>query len=137
MTTARDILTAARALIAQPEAWTQHAYARANKDLVANRSGTPSVHFSSDRAVCWCSYGAVNRAGYGGGEFMPLMTSHRIAEINLAKQALARAMGGRPFDDELEADWKLCNIAKFNDAEGRTHAEVLAAFDRAIEEVSK
>lgn len=136
MTTARDILTAARALIAQPEAWTQHAYARAAKDLVAGRPGMPAVHFSSERAVCWCSYGAVNRAGYGGGEFKPLMDARRIAEITMAKSALARTMGGgSKFEDDI-GDWRLCAISKFNDAEGRTHAEVLAAFDKAIEELS-
>lgn len=138
MTTARDILTAARALIAPPEAWTVGAYARRKDRSYEKPAKNPlnmaAVHFSSSEAVCFCSYGAINRAGYGGGD----ASAQRNAEITLAKHALARAMGGKPFAEErIEADWALATIAKFNDADGRTHAEVLSAFDKAIEELSQ
>ena len=56
-----------------------------------------------DAAVAWCAAGALWKAGTG------------IYEVGLMK----RAIGG-------------CATDAWNDAPGRTQAEVLAAFDRAI-----
>lgn len=72
--TAVDILRAARELIAEPEKWTQGAYARDIEGLSTNES--------SRRAVCFCSSGAVYRVG--GRDL------RRLDAISL----LRRAMGG-------------------------------------------
>lgn len=58
-----------------------------------------------------CAEVAIDRARYGSRE---------------AKLALVKAITG------AESDAVGCNIIYWNDAPDRTHAEVLAAFDRAI-----
>ena len=68
-------------------------------------NGVASV---SDHACAWCSLGAME-AEAGAS------TRARVYAI----RALNRAIDNKPIDD-------------WNDAPGRTHAEVLAAFDRAI-----
>jgi hypothetical protein len=90
----REILIAGRALIADPEHWTQGAIAR----NLENRS------INSDRAdACkFCSIGALNKCS----------TNKNSAPII----ALMVTMEG--------------NVSCFNDT--HTHAEVLAAWDRAI-----
>lgn len=92
--TPREILTAARALIAEPERWTQGAYAR-------DAAGVP-VDDSAETAICWCASGALFK-------FSSLPGADR------ARSAVASIVG--PIPD-------------FNDH--HTHAEVLAAFDKAI-----
>lgn len=102
MTTTRDTLVAARALIAEPGMWTQRAFAR-------NANGLP-VSDSYGLATCWCSVGAIRVA------------SKRSSVRADTASALVRRGIGNP---ESLAEW--------NDAPERTHAEVLEAFDRAIE----
>lgn len=63
---------------------------------------------SQEGAVCWCAVGAIDKSCQG--------------EPRLWRKAadfLGDAVG--------------CAIPKWNDAPERTHAEVLAAFDKAIE----
>lgn len=60
-------------------------------------------------ASCWCAWGALYRAAYDCGD-------KSLDEVEPARAILARSM-----DD---------SIPSFND--NHTHAEVLAAFDRAI-----
>lgn len=93
-----EILKAARALIDTPEKWTRGVYAR---DLAGG-----DVHPSDDRAVCFCSKGALMRiAGLGD-------------DYTKAREKLSEHVGAY--------------IVQFNDDPERTHPEVLAAFDAAI-----
>lgn len=95
-----EILLAGRELISMPERWTKHHYAR---------DSTGRERLSSDQAaICWCSIGAISKAGEG----------HPISKWG-ARTILRDAIGG--------------TISQFNDAETTTHADVLAAWDRAIE----
>jgi hypothetical protein len=68
--------------------------------------GVP-VNARSRRAVCWCSLGAIKREAGG-------YTSNYRGAI----AAFGKSESG---------------IAAWNDVRGRTHAEILAGFDRAIE----
>ena len=68
-------------------------------------NGVQSV---SEHACAWCSIGAVEAE-----------TGASTSALVRALRALNRAIDNKPIDD-------------WNDAPGRTHAEVLAAFDRAI-----
>jgi hypothetical protein len=97
--TPRDVLVAARALIARPEAWTKGAFARA-------ADGTRLYVGERRRRRSRCAAGAYLAAG---GE-----------TDDAGYMALCAAMGG------------VWAVSDFNDAETTTHADVLAAFDRAI-----
>jgi hypothetical protein len=74
-------------------------------DLARNFKGE-AVNSRSPHAVCWCMSGAVRTASF--------YTSDWVAGID----ALGKVMS--------------CSVPKFNDAPGRTQAEVLAKFDEAI-----
>lgn len=60
------------------------------------------------QATCFCALGAVRAAPYAGGRMQAMI-------------ALLRAIG---------PEWS--NVPDFNDARGRTAAEVIAKFDEAI-----
>lgn len=98
-------LRKARALI--EKGWTQEAWARA--------ADGANVPFSSRSAVCFCAAGALNRALQVGG--------HEWGLAEQSWQVLEDAIGVSSSSD----------VVKFNDAPERTQAEVLAAFDKAIE----
>lgn len=104
MKTAVEILKAARAVIEKPESWTKGYYAKAE-----DRTWTIS---NGPKAVCFCSIGAIEKA---------------TGKVHYG--------GGWPFEAEymLRRAADVSNIADFNDAPERTHEEVLAIFDRAIE----
>lgn len=104
MITVHDVLVRARQIISRPEAWTQRALAR-------DKDSNP-VPVSSDLAVCFCSYGADQKAA------SELNAGLRICAE--ADYALQRAAG--------------MGVATFNDS--GSHAEVLAVFDKAIEETA-
>ena len=93
------ILTEARKLIANPDAWTQGVAVRG-----ARGQESPDYY----DAVAWCSSGAID---------------HVCIEETLGNEMDA----GRWFEAHLPD-----TIATWNDAENRTHAEVLDAFDAAI-----
>jgi len=95
-----EILRAAREIISVPERWTQGASALSGRGNVVN-ARSPS-------AKCWCSFGAIDKAG-----------SRSIAKLRTAEGILRAAL-------------KAESIILWNDAPERTHAEVLAAFDQAI-----
>jgi hypothetical protein len=100
----QEILIAARALITRPEHWTQGAYRR---DTNGNK-----LH--RDRgAVCWCPEGAIS--------YVATDDSSRGA-LSAADDLLADAAG---VERGMFTDW--------NDDPRRTHAEVLAVMDLAIE----
>jgi hypothetical protein len=104
MSTLADKLREARALIDTPEKWTQGANAR-------DAAGRKVPAYSS-RARCFCMTGAVIRVMAGGFDAaVPVLGALRKGANGLE--------GGSPH--------------LWNDAPERTHAEVLAAFDRAIE----
>ena len=103
----KEILIAARAKIEQPECWTQMAFA---KTALRNKAKV-----DSPRAVCWCILGAICA-----------VTNSKPGLLDVASYRLiANAIGVPPYSE---------NVVNWNDERARTHAEVLAAFDRAIED---
>jgi hypothetical protein len=104
--TTLGFLVAARAKIAQ--GWTQRVYARDARDR--------AVMYDSPAATCWCLNGALASLAWTGPD-PELVEAYRLVR--------AAAVGdGAEFPFEKSVKW--------NDAPGRTQAEVLAAFDRAI-----
>ncbi len=98
-----DVLREVRALLADPNCWTQGEIAR-------NRAGKPEFAESKE-ACCWCLVGAVWRVAGTG------------PEARQARRFLHVAIDGIP----------LGKIPNWNDTPGRTHAEVVVVVDRAIE----
>lgn len=96
----RQVIEQARALIADPAAWTQGEFAR-------DAAGNP-VSWRSREAVQFCLWGALNRAAYD-------MTGDKRRSITLADRAAAamREPGG--------------SLSRVNDT--GTHRDVLAIFD--------
>lgn len=99
MKTTKEILIAARALIATPDRWTKHTSARDANDA--------PVIISDNNAICFCAGGAIEKAAPGSFD--------KLAKFIMMANGLR---------------WIL---TAWNDAPERTHAEVLAAFSRAIE----
>lgn len=97
-----DLLIAARKLIDRPEKWTKDVFA-------IDGNGIP-VNLKSDRAVCFCSFGALVKASWN-------------AHIHIHK-AFAVLNGIVPS----------ANLYVSNDAPETTHADVMRWFDLAIEE---
>ena len=100
----RNVLKRARAKIAQ--GWTQGAAARL-------RDGTAAGSADPD-AASWCAMGAIYCSAV---EMLPY--NEAMCADAAAFGALGRSLG-------------FPSIPEWNDAEGRTKAEVLAAFDAAI-----
>lgn len=94
-----DVLKRARYLIEKPGSWTRHVMARDELGEWAP--------WDADDATCFCSLGAILRAGIGTA-----MTSRAI--------------------DAIRAVIPTRLISQFNDDEARDQAEVLSVFDRAI-----
>lgn len=69
----------------------------------------------ADGPICYCVYGALNQVVVGDAEA-------DTTETDAAAKLLGRAVGQT-----------FLSLATWNDAPERTQAEVLAAFDRAIE----
>lgn len=104
--TAVYVLTETRKLLSVPERWTKKQFARDALGGTADPTGP--------LAVCFCVEGAIHRAAVGDAHI-----EARLA----AKQILRQAIGLGVLD----------GLPGWNDAPERTHAEVLAAFARAIE----
>ena len=103
-----ELLRASRGKIAA--GWTQGCFA---KDALGEQ-----VNPEAPTATCWCAVGAV-RASMG--------PAYRIAMIDgRAHAELYEAIASVGAIDSGDA------IVEFNDKQGRTQAEVLALFDRAI-----
>lgn len=100
--TMSQVLRAARALIENPEKWIKGAEAQ---DAEGRRVTPNDV-----RAVCWCVTGAIERALGSDDEYRPMITAARV---------FADAVGAR-------------YAYVYNDRKDVTHADVMAAFDRAI-----
>lgn len=100
--TALKILQGVRELLSDEKRWTRGSYAR-------DRLGR-TTHSTSESAVCWCLIGALGK-----------ITNHERGARS-AERALERVARRR--GREFPAEWQ--------DADGRTHAEVLALLDEAI-----
>lgn len=109
---ARATLLAAADLLERPGAWTQNVFAR--------NSGGENVGVRHDSAACWCAMGAIRRIG--GGAQTPA-TRDAVSALETMLSDGARNVSS---DDDV---W----IPKWNDAEGRTQAEVVAMFRRCAE----
>ena len=107
MNRVRDTLIAARALIEDEKCWTKHVMAR-------DKDGEPCELEScelEDPPVCWCASGAIahsSRVSLGG-----------VGAMGYLRAALP--------------SWAARNVIDWNDHPDTTHADVLAAFDRAID----
>lgn len=100
-------LKAAREMIATPDRWTQSVSAR-------DAAGGVTTPYSSD-ACSFCLYGAVQ------ADLRRAMKQFGLSGtilVGLAMDALETVIGSKVWD--------------FNDAEGRTHGEVVAKLDEAI-----
>ena len=106
MKTVTEILIEARELISDPERWTQGVYARDAQGIFTD--------WDSPEAVSWCVTGAIAKVvrsvQESKGDYNALVMS--------ALDKLRCAIGHD-------------GVTAFNDA--HNHAEVLAAFDKAIE----
>jgi len=105
--TARDLLTKARTVIADPAHWTTGTYAR-DADGVATQADSPY-------AKCFCTYGAVQRAA--------VELRARPASVNEAYQALQ--------DQAHTGSWSYHTVATINDQLG--HEAALKLLDHSIE----
>jgi hypothetical protein len=106
----RDLLTAARLLLSEPDAWTKAAYAR-------TRTGN-AIGPQAGAAFCFCSVGAINAIG----PYLP--QDRRSSQVRCGEHVVSHVVRERI---------GFSNIAAFNDSSFRTHSEVLAVFDRAVE----
>ncbi len=103
--TPAEVLRAARKLIERPEAWTQGVHAK-------DQTGC-EVLSAAKTAVCFCAAGAINRIV----RECQATTDDLYGLYAITHNFLIGAMGD--------------SVGGFNDS--HTHAEVLAAFDRAID----
>lgn len=96
-----EMLEKAKAIIADPSHWTQGWFAK-------DAAGNDTFSLRSE-AVCWCSMGALNKAGFGpwGECFAP------VFEVALMEAGHTQGM------------------ASYNDT--HTHEEVMKVWDRAIQ----
>ena len=107
-----EIFEKARTLIAQPENWTK-------KEDARNAQGE-AVNIRDVHAVKWCAMGAIRREiAPTTRETIDIVTVRMMARL---RSILRDASGCVHI---LPTEW--------NDAPERTHAEVLTAFDNAIE----
>lgn len=101
-------LRAAAACIEQPAAWCQGAAARITPD-------GPGVTPLHPRATCWCGYGAL--------------------KVVTNTKALQDAPGLHEFENYLGKHHGSYKVGEFNDAPGRTAAEVAQAMRACADEL--
>lgn len=102
MTQLLDDLKAVRELLSVPERWT--------KDSMARAADGKDIDYASRKARCWCLYGAATK-----------VTNHELIRGRDLRDVIRNHIGGPGV-----------TIMTWNDAPGRTHADVLALLDRAI-----
>jgi len=110
-----EILIAARALVDTPDKWTKGSYAKDGQGR--------QVPSYSEQAQCFCTLGAFFHASASFHEKPFIQTPEHELMERQARRALGNAINPKALFI-LFADW--------NDAPERTHAEVLAAYDKAI-----
>ena len=99
-----ELLTKAKAVIADPKHWTKGSYA---KDAKGHSTGP-----AKSNAVCWCSAGALKKVAHEEGTYSTrLMTARYLAEV--------------------ADDCGYSGIPGFND--GSSHEIVMKAWDKAIQ----
>lgn len=104
MLTTVEVLRLARALIADESKWIKGA------DALPSRNADPEeecLNPEDSAAVCWCAGGAI---------------CHVAVEYDVAEEVC------KTLASHVGVQW----VYEFNDAESTTHADVLAAFDKAI-----
>lgn len=107
-----DVLNAAADLLEKPGAWTQGA---ASRDVFGNPDGDAEIW---PDAVCWCVWGAILNVT---GETSIVGANQRTKS---AAEALERHIGTN-------------DVTTWNDASGRTQAEVVAALREAARQSSR
>ena len=119
--TIKQRLRAARALIDTPEKWTKGAFQRDETGNEVVCYGTPLEPQSH------CSTGAIMSACHN---------SDMERSIKDEREVLRYL--GRSIERHSEPNWPShLALTHWNDHPGRTHAEVMLAFDLAIEEASR
>lgn len=106
---AKDMLRKARALIATPDKWTQGAFAR-------NANGYRVDEKNALDVVSRCASGAIKAACRSHHDAGGVLAAVSLKEVVMKHAATNRKI-----------------MSVWNDEPERTHAEVLQAFDRAIE----
>ncbi len=109
-----EILKKARELLSDEERWAQGDYAFLAKDDIAL-----NVDWKSPIAACWCPAGALLKVSQGQAA---------AALVELARDLPGTKVVFLKGDSDKEID----QIATWNDAPERTHAEILQRFDEAI-----
>lgn len=116
-----ETLSLARSFIPNPKKWTQEANARnANKD---------EVNVQSTDARCYCAAGAIQLAVWFHveGTYRQSITTERL------KQSVFREADNPILKDNDHTYPKYEFLEGWNDDRFRRHAEVLKAFDMAID----
>jgi len=109
-----EILQSARKTLSVPDHWIQRAYARdVYNDIVS---------VCAAGAYCLCLVGAIERASIDITD-----GDNTVGEMRAAEAVVASCIGGKFSGVSAPA------IIRWNDTPGRTHAEVLAVLDAAIE----
>lgn len=116
-----ELLTRVRTRLTPDGAWTQHDFASTLDGL--------SIRVTSPLAVCWCIEGAV------GAELGPVPSQDDVRAMEgrhglhvAALVALTETLGLR--DSGL-------TLAGWNDAPGRTHADILGVLDLTIARLTR
>ena len=117
----RELLVAAREIIADPERWTKGAPAKATQD------GCILPVYKSD-ATCWCITGAIELAW--------LRQNANGAIKSGAVTALWHVLESRGDHVFLDKEWRWRDLQMWNDEDRRDHPEVLELFDTAIERMA-
>lgn len=117
------LLKRARKRISTPKRWTRDAFAR-------NHDGADVSEYS-EAARAWCAYGALEREA-----------TERDRDVDPVSAAFFGTALGHAHEHlhaELPPYWRKrssvgmhCRLTEYNDAPRRTHAQVMAWFDRAI-----
>lgn len=115
---AKAVLMRARSLIADPTHWTR---GRKRAWLPGHRLGGRRMSETNPDEFAYCALGAIEQATNRFGNDPVLDRDEEGA--SLARAALKSVVGGR--------------IVNFNDTRARDHTDVLAAFDKAIEQQAK
>lgn len=120
-----DALRAARSKIQNPEAWT--------KTAPALDSSGVRVDAQDRAAVCFSSYGAIVSIIGVNENLVTAMIAIETATPERFVEMAAMQMEEATKSRKGHVGEKPLGFGMFNDDVDTTHAEVLAAFDRAIE----
>lgn len=110
-----DLLRHAKAIIADPHHWTKGTYA---KDKYGSE-----ISYGATTATCFCASGAVRRAAQDG----EYHTDIREVAFQLLRSATKRVL----------RKGRSAPVPEFNDANHRTHDQVMRMFDYAIKAAEK